>query len=229
MNQPRTPLRQRHLARCGVILFSRGWQLAIAIDNPPQPADQHASSGFQPRSAKHRGNGLLNGGARVGMAVVSSTRAPWRRAPSRQRKSIAGAALANKRRKRPSPSAHAARASLPQPAPALYNVAPQFSGMALCSPSSTPASALSSRSAQSGHQRWQGSGPRRAVALGQRNRRPDPPGQAGGAGVVRAIAEGLQRLGWATRPRRCTNCKPPPPSARWGWCRRMKPRFAPKA
>jgi len=37
-----------------------------------------------------------------------------------------------------------------------------------------------------------------------------------------AVAEGMARLGWTTRPARCTNCRPPPLLGRWVWCRLMK-------
>ena len=65
-----------------------------------------------------------------------------------------------------------------------------------------PTSALSSRSAQSKVTNdGKGAGPRRAVALGQRNRRPDRRGKQVVLVSSGAIAEGLQRLGWATRPK----------------------------
>jgi hypothetical protein len=41
-----------------------------------------------------------------------------------------------------------------------------------------------------------------------------------------AIAEGMKRLGWTTRPKRCTNCRPLPPWGRWAWRRCTRPSCA---
>jgi GTP-binding protein len=41
-----------------------------------------------------------------------------------------------------------------------------------------------------------------------------------------AIAEGMKRLGWNTRPRKSTSCRPPPPWARWAWRRCTRPSCA---
>jgi glutamate 5-kinase len=38
-----------------------------------------------------------------------------------------------------------------------------------------------------------------------------------------AIAEGMKRLGWTTRPANCMSCRPPPPSGRWAWRRCTRP------